>query len=225
MSTDTTLPTIAGVQSRISTLADLPPIMLAPDVAEVFETPAKNLMRRVRGNWDLFPGGSLIELTEQQYAEKWCRSGTTSQGKRTDLTHYGFTELAAMIVPLLLKSQRSKQIGVVVIGAFIEQREALITAMRRELAVDRDADIEARRIRSRIMTAAAEGWSYTTLRERFGYSNPELVTEVQAIRARGYIPLTAVPVPQYILRKLADNKAWLDDHAEDTRQLLLGLEA
>jgi hypothetical protein len=51
------------------------------------------------------------------------------------------------------------------------------------------------------------------------------VTEVQAIRARGYIPLTAVPVPQYILRKLADNKAWLDDHAEDTRQLLLGLEA
>jgi hypothetical protein len=220
----TTLPTIAG-ETRIHSLPNRPPFMLLPEIAGFLNQPTRNVQRQFKRNMHSFPKGSWFLLTPDEYREKSATILQTSQGMRTDVEQYGLTETGVLYLTRFLKGNDADAAAAALITSIMQRHEAERDAMRRELAVDRDAYLKARRIRSRIMTAAAEGWSYTTLRERFGYSNPELVTEVQAIRARGYIPFTAVPVPQYILRKLADNKAWLDDHAEDTRQLLLGLEA
>jgi len=74
------------------------------------------------------------------------------------------------------------------------------------------------------MTAASEGQTYADLQRRYGYGNPELSTEIEAIRTRGYIAQDALPVPRYVLWKLAEKKEWSDEQSDQTRQLILNLE-
>lgn len=223
MSTDITLPTIAG-ETRIHTLPNRPPFMLIREIAEIVVIKADTLQKAFRRHQKDFPEGYFIVLTEAEFRSKCGQIVRTSRGKRTDLEQVGLTEKGTMLLLTFVAGNHGVAGRIALIDSIFSRHEAERDDMRRELAVDRDAYIKARLVRQRIMTAVKEGWSYTTLRDRYGYSNPMLTTEIQAIRARGYIPLAALPVPQYILRKLAENKAWLDVHAEDTRQLLLGLE-
>lgn len=218
------LPTIAGVQSRIHNLPGHPPIMLADAIAEVFGTTAKRLMEQVRRNMDLFPTDFLIELSDEEYRRKLPQIAATSQGKRTDLTHYGFTEAGALMVPAVLRTPEARAAAPVVVRAFVTLRETLVAAMQRELAVDRATYIKARAIRAYIDMAAREGWSYLELYGRFTWSHRVLVAEIEAMRARGIIALMALTPPLYILGEIEAKRAFIAAHVEDTRQMRLGLE-
>ena len=216
------LPTIAGVQSRIHTLPGRPPIMTKDDLAEFYGTTASNFMRRVRENEALFTSDLMFELTPEE--QQLCRGGTTAERKRTDLAQYGFTELGALMAATILKSQRSKEVAQIVIRGFVGQRDALMAAMRRELAVDRQAYINARNIRGNIDMAAREGWNFIQLQDRIGYSPKVLTMEIEAMRTRGYIPAMALTPPLYVLRQIEAKRAFTAVHVEDAEQLRLGLE-
>lgn len=217
-----TLPTIAGVQSRILHLSETPPIMLAEAVAEVFGTDPRNLMRQVRRNMDLFPDGFLIELTGDQYLDQLRQLGTTAERKRTDLAQLGFTQQACLMVPHVLRTPQARAAAPIIARAFVEMREGLIGQMREELEAERVAYIEARKIRVRIVEAARLGWSYTKVYDLWGGPHRLLVTEIERLRARGYIDRLAMPVPMYILRKLDLEREFLDGHAQDTLDVLRG---
>ena len=224
MSTDTTIPTIADIQSQIHTLPGRPPIMIAADVAEMFETSPKNFLKQVRGNLDLFTPEMMIELTSEEMERSWRFQSANFQGKRTDLTKLGFTEQGVMMAATLMRSKRAKQMVQVIVCAFIEQREATITAMRHEFAITKQEYIGKIKIRQQIVAAASEGVGYVTLHGRWDYGHRLLVAEIEAMRVRGYIPQDALTPPLFILRKLEAAKTFIAVHVEDTHQMRLGLE-
>lgn len=220
-----TLPTIAGVQSRITILPNIPPIMLPDAVAEVFGTNAKNLMRQVRRNMDLFPDGFLIELSDEDLKEQWRQVGTTAERKRTDLTHYGFTEAGALMVPAVLRTAEARAAAPVVVRAFIALREHRASAQRHEACIDKQEYIGRSNLRKRIAAAAEAGQGYTELWARWGcYSHRVLTGEIEAMRVRGYIGPDVLITPLYIVRELEYQKAHAAMHVEDAKQLRLGLE-
>ncbi|MCA3456580.1 MAG: ORF6N domain-containing protein [Rhodobacter sp.] len=213
------LPTIAGVQSRITNLPSRPPFMLAEAVAEVFGTTASNLMRQVRRNMDLFPDDFLIKLTEEEYREKSCQIGTTSQGKRGDLTHYGFTEAGALMVPQVLRTVEARAASLIVVRAFLSLRDGTMNRLRIAAFKDEVAYIGRSKMRLAIKLAAAEGWSFGKLWDEHDWSAPRLGREVEEMRIRGYIPQNALFVPHYVYQRRKAEAALMEIHAEDARQM------
>ena len=214
---------LAG-SNRIHTLPGRPPFMLIREIAEIVGIKVDTLQKAFRRYRDHFPDGYFFVLTEAEFSSKFRHHVRTSRGKRTDLEQIGMTEKGAILLLSLLTGPDVIAARISLIDTIFTRHEDERQAMLQELAVDRDTYVGARIIRKRIMTAVEEGQTYADLQRRFGYSNPLLITEIQAIRTRGYIGLSDLPVPQYLLRKMAENKAFLDEHANDTRQLLLGLE-
>lgn len=219
-----TLPTIAGVQSRILYLPDRPAFMLAEAVAEVFGTTASNLMRQVRRNMDLFPDDFLIELTEEEYLGQLRQIGTTAERKRTDLTHFGFTEAGALMVPQILRTAEARAAAPVVIRAFLALREHRMQALSHEASIDKLEYVGKTLLRKRIMASAEAGMGYNDLWGRWGYSHRVLTAEIEAMRVRGYLGAEQLTPPLYILREIEAKKAHTAVHIEDTLQMRLGLE-
>lgn len=220
-----TLPTIAGVQSRIQTIPNRPEVMLAPQLAEVFDTTAKVLMQGVRRNQNLFTEEFLIELTEEEYREKLPQIGATSQGKRHDLTHYGFTEGGCLLAASVLRTDRARQMLPIMARAFLGLREHRASSLRHEACIDKQEYIGRSNLRKRIAAAAEAGQGYTELWARWGcYSHRVLTGEIEAMRVRGYIGPDVLTTPLYIVRELEYQKAHAAMHVEDAKQLRLGLE-
>ena len=217
-----TLPTIVGVQSRIHNLNGRPPFMLAEAVAEFYGTSPSNLMRRVRENTVLFTPDMIVELTQDE--EKSCRHSTTSQGKRTDLTHYGFTEFGALMVGTVLKTEVARQVAPIMIRAFLALRDAKITTLQTLVLKDEAAYVGRSPMRAAIKLAAEKGWTFGQLWGGFDWSQPKLGRAVEEMRARGYIAADVLFVPAYVLMGRNYERALLDAHAEDARQMRLGLE-
>lgn len=220
-----TLPTIAGVQSRIFTLPGRPPFMIADYLAEFYQVTRKRLMEQVRRNQGRFPEGFIFEMTEAEYREQLPHFAATAERKRTDLTHYGFTEMGALQLSSVLTGPVADAVSVIIVRAFVTLRDGQIVTMRREWAIDKQEYIGRSKMRQRIMAAADAGDSYSDLHGRWTYAHRALASEIEAMRVRGYITALALTVPLYILRDLRAKKAFLDVHAEDTRQMKLFGEA
>ncbi len=231
-----TLPTVAGVQSRILTIPDRPPFMLAAQLAEVFETTASNLMRQVRRNMDLFPDGFLIELSDEEYVAQLRQFGTTAeggranlaqlpQGARTDLTHFGFTEAGALMVPNVLRTDAARRAAPVLVRAFVEMRDAKVRALENALFKDEQAYIGRSAMRRAIKDAAARGWDFERLWSEYDHwSRPVLGREIEEMRLRGYIPQHALFVPPYVFMRKKIEQALLRVHIRDAEQARLGQE-
>lgn len=210
-----TLPTIAGVQSRIFTLPGRPPFMIADDLAEFYQTNTKNLLRQVRRNQGRFPEGFIFELTEAEYREKLRQNGATSQGNRSDLTHYGFTEKGALQLSSVLTGPVADAVSVTIIEAFLQLRDGTMDRLRVAAFKDEVAYIGRSRMRLAIKLAAAEGWSFGKLWDEHDWSAARLGREVEDMRIRGYIPQGALFVPHYVWQRRRSERALMEAHAED----------
>ena len=80
-----TLPTIAGVQSRIRNLPDRPPFMIIREMAEVFGLEQRNLARQFQRTKERFPEGYFFVLTPEEYREQLTKNWQTAERSRTDL--------------------------------------------------------------------------------------------------------------------------------------------
>lgn len=217
-----TLPTVAGVQSRIYTLPGRPPFMLADDLAEFYQTTPLNLMRQMRRNIRRFPEGFVFELTDEEIALLVCQNGRPNKVNRGVLV--GFTEKGALQLASVLTGQVADSVSVILIEAFIALRDGQVASLRRELAIDKWTYIGKSVLRRRIMAAAEGGDNYTTLHGRWTYSHRALIGEIEAMRVRGFLSNRALTPPPYVLRDLAEKNALMTASVEDTRQMRLGLE-
>lgn len=75
------------------------------------------------------------------------------------------------------------------------------------------------KMRLAIKLAAAEGWSFGKLWDEHDWSAPKLGREVEDMRIRGYIPQHALFVPHYVYQRRKSERALMEVHAEDARQL------
>lgn len=213
------LPTIAGVQSRIHTLPGRPPFMMARDLADFYQVQVKRIMEQVRRNQGRFPEGFIFEMTPEEYREKSPHFAETSQGKRHDLSHYGFTEKGALQLSSVLTGPVADAVSVTIINAFIALRDGREAGMKQALFQDAAAYIQRSKMRVAIKLAAEQGMTFGQLWGWHSWSAPKLGAEIEAMRVRGHIPANALFVPPYVFARRRAEVANLDVHSEDARQL------
>ena len=217
-----TLPTIAGVQSRIFTLPGRPAFMIADDLAEFYQVTRKRLMEQVRRNQGRFPEGFIFELTEAEYRDQLPHFAATAERKRTDLTHYGFTEKGALQLSSVLTGPVADAVSVTIIEAFLQLRDGTMDRLRVAAFKDEVAYIGRSKMRLAIKLAAAEGWTFGKLWDEHDWSAAKLGREVEDMRIRGYIPQGALFVPHYVWQRRRSERRLMEAHAEDaTAQLNL----
>jgi len=215
------LPTIAGVQSRIFTLPGRPPFMIADDLADFYQVTRKRLMEQVRRNQGRFPEGFIFELTEAEYRDQLPHFAPTAERKRTDLTHFGFTEKGALQLSSVLTGPVADAVSVTIINAFIALRDGREAQMKDALFQDATAYIQRSKMRVAIKLAAEQGWTFGQLWGAHDWSAPKLGREIEAMRVRGYIPAQALFVPPYVFARRRSEVANLDVHSADARQLTM----
>lgn len=219
-----TLPTIAGVQSRIHTIADRPPFMIIREMAEVFGLETASLALQFKRKKDRFPEGYFFVLTPEEYRAKSRQIVETSRGNRADLEQFAFPEKGALFLLRFVTGEQADTASVMLIEAFAALREHRAGALRHEVCIDKWAYVGRSTLRQRIMAAADAGASYNDLWGRWGYSHRVLTGEIEAMRVRGYIGPMVLTPPLYVLREIEAKKAHTAVHVDDTTQLRLGLE-
>lgn len=184
--------TMATVRARIFTLPNRPPFMMARDLADFYQVETKRIMQQVRRNLGRFPADFIFELTSDEVEAKSTHFGETSQGRRTDLTHYGFTREGALQLSSVLTGPVADEVSVTIIRTFAElERQALAEVQHRLARLQSEAR-GRRPIRSRIVDAAREGWSFEQLWRDGNWSRAKLAEAMQDCVALGLI---AAPLP------------------------------
>lgn len=103
--------------------------MLDFDLAALYEVPTKALKQAVRRNMERFPDDFMFELTREEY--QFLRSQfvtlETGRGRYSKYLPFAFTEHGVAMLSSVLNSDRSIQINIAIIRAFIELRHLALT--------------------------------------------------------------------------------------------------
>lgn len=212
------LPTIAGVQSRIHTIPDRPPFMIIREMSQALGLETASLSRAFRRNRGKFPEGYFFVLTPEEYQEKSGQNVQTSQGSRADLEQFAFTEKGALFLLRFVTGEAADIATIALIDAFTGLRDGTMDRLRVAVFKDQVAYIGKNRMRLAIKLAAAEGWSFGKLWDEHDWSAPKLGREVEDMRIRGYIAQDALFVPHYVYQRRKSERALMEAHAEDAAQ-------
>lgn len=120
-------------------------VMLDSDLAQMYQIETKNLNRAVKRNIQRFPLDFCFQLTEEEYTNLRCQSGTsklidnnTKQGGRRYLP-YAFTEQGIAMLSGVLHTDMAVSVSITIMNAFVEMRK-FITA--NHLLLERVSNIE-----------------------------------------------------------------------------------
>ncbi len=114
-------------------------------------------------------------------------------------------------------------VSVVIIRAFLGLRDGTMDRLRVAAFKDEVAYIGRSKLRLAIKLAAEAGWTFGKLWDEHDWSAPRLGREVEEMRIRGYIPQQALFVPHYVYQRRKSERTLMEEHAEDERQMKLGL--
>jgi phage regulator Rha-like protein len=105
-------------------------VMLASDLAELYEVETKALNRAVKRNQDRFPEDFVLQLTAEEAESLRFHSGTSNpaptRGVRRYLP-YAFTEHGVAMLSSVLHSKHAVQMNILIVRAFVKLREILST--------------------------------------------------------------------------------------------------
>jgi stage V sporulation protein SpoVS len=211
-----TLPTIAGVQSRIHTLPGRPPFMTVYDLAEFYQVTPHRIMEQVRRNIGRFPDGFIFELSDEEKASLVAQNARPNKVNRGVLV--GFTEMGALQLSSVLTGPVADAVSVIIIRAFLQLRDGTMDRLRVAAFKDEIAYIGRSKIRMVIKLAALYGWTFGKLWDEHDWSAARLGREVEDMRIRGYIPQAALFVPHYVYQRRKSERALMEEHAQDAAQ-------
>lgn len=183
----TTSLTMATVRARIFTLPGRPPFMIADDLADFYQVTRKRLMEQVRRNLGRFPDDFIFEMTDEEYREQLPHFAATAERKRTDLAHVGFTKEGALQLSSVLTGPVADEVSVTIIRTFAELERQAMAEVKHRLARLHSEARGRRPIRSRIVDAAREGWSFEQLWKDGNWSRAKLAEAVADCLALGLI--------------------------------------
>jgi hypothetical protein len=211
-----TLPTIAGVQSRIHSLPGRPPFMTVYDLAEFYQVTPHTIMKAVRRNIGRFPDGFIFDLTDEEVDALVAQNGRPNKVNRGVLV--GFTEMGALQLSSVLTGPVADAVSVIIIRAFLQLRDGTMDRLRVAAFKDEVAYIGRSKMRLAIKLAAAEGWTFGKLWDEHDWSAARLGREVEDMRIRGYIPQGALFVPHYVYQRRKSERALMEAHADEAAQ-------
>jgi hypothetical protein len=109
------------IQSKIHTIRGQR-VMLDFDLALLYEVETKYLKRTVRRNGVRFPPDFMFELSPEEWEILRCNFGTSSWGG-VRYPPFAFTEHGVAMLSSILNSERSVQINIAIVRAFIALRQ------------------------------------------------------------------------------------------------------
>jgi hypothetical protein len=119
-----------SVDSRIVFLRNRRVIVDA-DLAEIYGVTVKRLNEQVKRNRERFPSDFMFRLTRGEHKVLRSQIATSKNGRGgRQYLPYAFTEHGAIMAATVLNSERSVQMSLFVVRAFVRLREMLATSRR-----------------------------------------------------------------------------------------------
>lgn len=142
MSKDTALVPAERIESMIFLIRG-EKVMLDEDLAKLYGTTTKRLNEQVRRNMKRFPPDFMFQLTNQEVTALRSQSATSKRASRGGRRYppLAFTEQGVAMLSSVLNSERSIEVNVLIMRAFVKLRQLLAT--HADLARKLDA-LEAR---------------------------------------------------------------------------------
>jgi hypothetical protein len=100
-------------------------IMLAPDLAELYQVETKVLNQQVKRNIGKFPERYMFQLTKDEYDRLRSQNVTLKRGQHSKYLPYAFTEHGVLMLSSVLHSERAEKVNLLIIDTFIRLREIL----------------------------------------------------------------------------------------------------
>jgi len=112
-------------------------VMLDSDLARLYEVQTKALVRAMKRNQERFPADFAFRLTEEEWDNLRCQSGTSSSygGRRT--LPYVFTEQGVAMLSGVLRSPRAVAVNVAIMRAFVAMPHELAATAELARALER----------------------------------------------------------------------------------------
>jgi hypothetical protein len=101
-------------------------VMLASDLAELYQVETKVLNQQVKRNIGRFPDRYMFQLTKEEYDRLRSQNVTLKRGQHSKYLPYAFTEHGVLMLSSVLNSERAEKVNVLIIDTFIRLREALL---------------------------------------------------------------------------------------------------
>ncbi len=105
-------------------------VILASDVARLYESETKIINQVVKRNINRFPENFCFQLTNEEYISLRSQTVTlkeTGRGRHIKYLPYAFTEHGIMMLSGLLKSNIAAKVNVEIINAFVAMRKYIST--------------------------------------------------------------------------------------------------
>ena len=100
-------------------------VMLASDVAKLYNVETKHVNQIIKRNIDRFPEDFCFQLSKSEMDEMWFQNGTTSKGENNKYRSekylpYVFTEQGIAMLAGVLKNDIAVKVSINIIKSFIE---------------------------------------------------------------------------------------------------------
>ncbi len=104
-------------------------VMLASDLAELYQVETFNLNKAVQRNRDRFPADFMFQLTKVEYDALRFQSGMLKQGRGAHSKYlpYAFTEQGVAMLSSVLRSKRAVLVNIEIMRTFARLRQLLST--------------------------------------------------------------------------------------------------
>lgn len=100
-------------------------VMLAQDLAELYEVETKVLNQQVKRNIRKFPERYMFQLTKDEYDRLRSQNVTLKRGQHTKYLPYTFTEHGILMLSSVLNSERADKVSMLIIDTFVKLRELM----------------------------------------------------------------------------------------------------
>lgn len=113
------------IESRILTIRGLR-VMIDADLADLYGVPTKALNQAVKRNAQRFPSDFMFQLNAAEKAEVVTNCDHLSKLKFSKTLPFAFTEFGAIALANVLASTQAIEMGIYVVRAFVQLRQAAI---------------------------------------------------------------------------------------------------
>ena len=100
-------------------------VMLATDLAELYDVGTKALNQAVKRNRERFPGDFMFQLTWEEAENPRSQIVTLKPGENIKYRPYAFTEQGVAMLSSVLRSERAVRVNVEIMRAFVHLRQML----------------------------------------------------------------------------------------------------
>ena len=100
-------------------------VMLAQDLAELYEVETKVLNQQVKRNIGKFPERYMFQLTKDEYDRLRSQNVTLKRGQHSKYLPYAFTEHGILMLSSVLNSERADKVNMLIIDTFVKLRELM----------------------------------------------------------------------------------------------------